>query len=153
MKMNKQHCAPPKDRLSPRIMLLSKLMRQAFNEAVAEQGLFSGQEDIILTLVMNEGLTISELSKILDVSNATASVSVKRMEKSGFIIKKPDKNDARITRLYPTEKAKATTDKITSHMDKMEKRIKTNMTESEAEQLSVLLDSAIENLVTRGEEK
>ena len=123
------------------------------NEAVAEQGLFSGQEDIILTLVINEGLTLSELSKILDVSNATASVSVKRMEKSGFIIKKPDKNDARITRLYPTEKAKATTDKIKSHMDQMEKRIKTNMTETEAEQLSVLLESAIQNLLTRGEEK
>lgn len=153
MKMHTHHCPPPKDRLGPRIMCLSKLMRQTFNEAVAEQGLFSGQEDIILTLVINEGLTLSELSKILDVSNATTSVSVKRMEKSGFIIKKPDKNDARITRLYPTEKAKATTDKIKSHMDEMEKRIKANMTETEAEQLSVFLDSAIQNLLIRGEEK
>lgn len=153
MRIHTNHCPPPKDRLGPRIMCLSKLMRQAFNEAVAEQGLFSGQEDIILTLVMNEGLTLSELSKILDVSNATASVSVKRMEKSGFIMKKPDKSDARITRLYPTEKAKATTDKIKSHMDEMEKRIKTNMTETEAEQLSMLLESAIQNLLTRGEEK
>lgn len=153
MKIHTHHCPPPKDRLGPRIMCLSKLMRQAFNEAVAEQGLFSGQEDIILTLVMNEGLTLSELSKILDVSNATVSVSVKRMEKSGFIMKKTDKSDARITRLYPTEKAKATTDKIKSHMDKMEKRIKANMTETEAEQFSVLLESAIQNLLTRGEEK
>ena len=153
MKMHTHQCPPPKAMIAPRIMCLSKLLRQAFNEAVAEQGLFSGQEDIILTLVINEGLTLSELSKILDVSNATASVSVKRMEKSGFIIKKPDQNDARITRLYPTEKAKATTDKIKSHMDQMEKRIKTNMTETEAEQLSILLESAIQNLLTRGEEK
>lgn len=35
------------------------------------------------------------------------SVSVKRMEKAGFIVKKPDENDARIMHIYPTEKAKA----------------------------------------------
>lgn len=152
MRCKEQDC-PPRNHIAPKIMFLSKLIKKAFNEAVAEQGLFSGQEDIILILVNNEGLTLSELSKALEVSNATASVSIKRMEKSGFISKRPDDKDARITRLYPTDRAKATVDKIQSHMDEMESRIKANISDSDSQQLTLLLETAIQNLLTRGEEQ
>lgn len=153
MGFKKHNSPPPKDMIAPRIMCLSKLLRQAFNEAAAEQGLFAGQQDIVLALVENEGLTLSELAKILEVSTATASVSVKRMEKNGFVIKKPDKRDARITRLYLTEKAKATPEKIMAHMNRMENKLKADMTQEQVFLLSEQLDTAIQNLLTRGEEK
>ena len=58
-----------------------------FNEAVIEQGLFSGQQDILFNIVENEGITLGALAHKLRVATATASVSVKRMEKAGFIVK------------------------------------------------------------------
>lgn len=142
---------PPKEMIGPRVTCLSRLMRQAFNEAVAEQGLFSGQQDIVIVLAENEGITLSELAKMLDVSSATASVSIKRMEKAGFIIKKTDKNDARITRLYPTEKAKQAPENIKKKMDSLETIIKKDMTEQQAQELSDLLEIAIHNMLERGE--
>lgn len=148
----KKHCGPPpRELIAPRVMCLSKLLRQSFNETVAEQGLFSGQQDIVLALVENEGITLSELAKLLDVSSATASVSIKRMEKAGFIIKKADKKDARITRLYPTEKAKQAPENIKNKMDSLESILKKNMTEKQAQQLSDLLELAIQNLLERGD--
>lgn len=148
----RKHCGPPpKEHIAPRIMCLSRLLRQSFNKTIAEQGLFSGQEDIVLALSENEGITINELAKLLDVSGATASVSIKRMEKTGFVIKKADKNDARITRLYPTEKARLAPENIKNNMDSLEAVLKKNMTDEQALELSDLLDLAIHNIIERGE--
>lgn len=145
--MKKHDCGPPPmNMIGPRAVHLAKLIRKSFNEALAEQGLFSGQQDILFTLTENEGITLSDLAGALGVASATASVSVKRMEKAGFVKKKADKNDARIIRLYPTEKAKNAPAKIKEHMDALEDTINEGMTPGQVEQLSVLLDLAINNL-------
>ena len=140
MGFKKHNVPPPRGMIGPRIMCLSRLMRQKFNEAAAEQGLFSGQQDIIFLLVENEGIT------------ATASVSVKRMEKAGFIVKRQDENDARITRLYPTEKAKRAPDNIRKRMDELEKELSRSFTPSEMEMLSDMLDKSICNILERRED-
>jgi DNA-binding MarR family transcriptional regulator len=128
-------------------------MRQSFNQAVSEQGLFSGQQDIVIILTENEGITLSELANILEVSTATASVSIKRMEKAGFVEKRVDENDARITRLYPTDKAKQAPENIRKKMDSLESVIKKGMTKQQSEELSELLEIAIQNMLERGEEE
>lgn len=149
---DKMHNAPPpKGMIGPRAVCLSKQIRCAFNEICNEQGLFSGQQDIVLSLVNNEGMTVSELAKSLNISAATASVSVKRMEKSGFITKRPDEKDARITRLYPTERAKQAPDIIKSKMDSLESIITSGLTQEEIMQLSDLLDRASKNMSKRGD--
>lgn len=153
MKYKKHKSPPPKDMIGARVVCLSKLIRQSFNEAVAEQGLFLGQQDIVLALAENEGITLSDLAKKLDISSATASVSIKRMEKAGFVIKKPDKNDARITRLYPTEKAKLAPENIKKKMNLLESILKKDMTEEQISELSKLLDTAIHNMTERGEKE
>ena len=132
--------------IGPRVVCLSKMTKIALNKAVAEQGLFSGQQDILFLINNNEGITLSELSKELGVAVATASVSVKRMEKAGFIIKKTDQEDARITRLYPTEKAKQAPENIRMKMGVLDETLKNGMTDEEIQTLSALLDRAIENM-------
>lgn len=141
-----KYSAPPANMIGPRITHLSKILRRIFNESLAEQGLFSGQQDILFNVINKEGITLGELAKKLGVSAATASVSVKRMEKTGFIIKKEDKDNARIIRLYPTEKAKSAPEKTREKMDSMEAVIKKGMTEEEQAQLAYLLEKAIQNL-------
>ncbi len=153
MRLKKHHAPPPRGMIGPRIMCLSRLLRQKFNEAAAEQGLFSGQQDIIFLLIDNEGITLSKLAEKLEVSTATASVSVKRMEKAGFILKKQDKNDARITRLYPTEKAKKAPEHIRKRMDALEATLNKNLTPSESEMLTDMLDRVIGNLLERSEDE
>ena len=132
--------------IGPRVGCLSKMTKIALNKAVAEQGLFSGQQDILFLVNNNEGITLSELSEELGVAAATASVSVKRMEKAGFIIKKTDEEDARITRLYPTEKAKQAPENIRKKMDMLDEALKSGMTADEVKTLSDLLDRAIANM-------
>lgn len=148
----KHHGPPPRGDICPRINFLSKLVRQGFNEVLANEGLFSGQEEILFVLQHNCGITLRELSERLDITPATASKSVKRMEKTGFIIKKPDEKDARIIRLYPTIKAMELPERIKEKMDTLENTLKTDMADSEVLLLSDLLERAINNL-KKGDEK
>lgn len=62
-----KHCAPPTDMVGPRITHLSKIIRRIFNESLAEQGLFSCQQDILFAVISKEGITLGELAKRLGV--------------------------------------------------------------------------------------
>lgn len=137
---------PPPDIIGPRVNYLSRLVRSRFNEIIAEEGLFSGQQDILFAIVDNEGITSSELAQNTGVSAATISISVKRMEKAGFIVKKPDEKDARVSRLYPTEKAKAMPAKTQRKMDSLETTLKRGMSEEQILEFSSYLQLAIDNI-------
>ncbi len=138
--------APPEGVIGPRVNYLSRLVRCRFNEVIAEEGLFSGQQEILFAIVENEGLTSSKLSSMVGVSAATISVSVKRMEKTGFIIKKADEKDARIIRLYPTEKAKTLPNNIRLKMDELEKKLCLGLSKEDVLRFSSYLQLAIKNL-------
>lgn len=147
MRQPENKCPPPEGMIGPRVMCLSKMLKKVFNEALAEQGLFSGQQDILFALAHQEGLTIGDLASVLDVAPATASISVKRMEKAGFVTKKPDKNDARVTRLYLTEKGKSAPENVRIKMDSLESIFKNGMSREEIDMISDLLDRATENFI------
>lgn len=141
----------PKHLIGPRVMGLQKLIRQAFNQAASDEGLFSGQQEVLFAVVDNNGITIGELAELIDVSVATASVSVKRMERSGFIRKKADKNDARIVHLFPTKKATNILENIRNKMKNLENTISKGMSEEDVLKLNELLEKARANLIERGE--
>lgn len=130
------------DEIGPRVMELSKYLRKNFNAAVAEQGLFSGQQDILLLLIRQPGMTLGQLSRALGVASATASVSVKRMEKAGFI----EKRDARIVRLYPTSVAEDAPKKIHQKMNAMEQVLTAGMSQEQVLTLAGLLERALQNV-------
>lgn len=146
MKPGHHKSPPPEGIIGPRVNYLSRLLRHRFNNVVNEIGLFSGQHDIILFLLENEGATVSRCAKHLGVTNATASISVKRLEHSGFLVKKADESNARNTNLYLTEKGRNVPEYIREKMDSQEKYITKGMTEEEINALSNLLDRAIQNL-------
>ena len=69
-------------------------------EMLVETGIPRGQAMVLIELCHNQGVTHSELAKILMVSLPTMSNLLKRMEKSGFIERRRDKDDQRVSRVY-----------------------------------------------------
>ena len=123
----KRKQAPPKNLVGPRVSFLSRL--------------------ILFALIENEGITSSKLASSCGVSLPTMSVSIKRMEKAGFILKKPDEKDARIMHLYPTNKAKAVPKNIRAKMDELEAVITKGMDKDTALKFAHYLQTAIDNLL------
>ncbi|MGN0522925.1 MAG: MarR family winged helix-turn-helix transcriptional regulator [Eubacterium sp.] len=152
MSINLKRPEPPeRGIIGARINRISRTLRKSFNQAAAEEGLFSGQQHIILLLKHNEGLTIGQVAEATGVAVATASVSIKRMEKAGLVIRTADEKDARLTKLYLTDKGKAAPEHIREKMDRQEQYITKGLTNEEVMLLSDLLDRVIENLKEKEE--
>lgn len=136
----------PEDKYAPLIIELARLFKRDFLNSFADSGLFPGQEHMIITIEHKEGITVSALAEYFRLSLATVSVSVKRMEKSGFIMRVPDEKDARIAHLYLTDKAKACTSKLQQRCNKQEETITAGMNDEEKKQFYSLLQKAVENM-------
>jgi DNA-binding MarR family transcriptional regulator len=68
-----------------------------------ELGLYRGQPPMLYALWEQEGLAHSELAARLHVRPATITKMLKRMEKAGFVERRPDLEDQRVSRVYLTD--------------------------------------------------
>lgn len=144
----KKCCPPPlkKGVIGPRLGMASRIVRSNFNQAVSDEGLFAGQHDIIMILMRKGEATVSEIAEEIGVAPSTISVSIKRMEKAGFVQKKPSEIDGRINVVHLTEKGKLAPKNIKEKLDAQEKELTKGLTKEETETLSDLLDKLIESL-------
>lgn len=70
-------------------------------------GLYHGQPPMLRALWKQEGLAHSELAAQLHVQPSTMTKMVKRMEKAGFVERKSDPDDQRVSRVYLTDAGRA----------------------------------------------
>jgi len=75
-------------------------------------GLYSGQPPVLRALWKQEGLTHTELAKLLHVQPATITRMLQRMERSGFVQRRPDLEDQRVSRVYLTPAGRAIQDSV-----------------------------------------
>ena len=84
---------------------VARLMRTAFDRRVRGLGLTRSQWLVINRLHRRPGATQSELAEMLEVEKATAGRMVDRMEKKGWVVRRPDAADRRVNRLFLTAEA------------------------------------------------
>ena len=84
---------------------VARLMRTAFDRRVRRLGLTRSQWLVINRLHRRPGATQSELADMLEVEKATAGRMVDRMEKKGWVARRPDASDRRVNRLFLTAEA------------------------------------------------
>lgn len=140
---------PPRGNIGPRIGMIARLEKCAFNKAVAEEGLFSGQHRIIMILKHNGCATIGDIAKQTGTAPSTVSVSIKRMEKAGFVARQTNKDDARKTEIYLTKKGEKAPEHIRAKMESEEEMITKGFNEQEKLVLSDMLDKIIDNFLQK----
>jgi DNA-binding MarR family transcriptional regulator len=72
-----------------------------------EVGLYRGQPKMLFALWEQEGLTHSELAAQSHVRPATITKMLQRMEKAGFVERRHDQEDQRVSRVYLTDAGRA----------------------------------------------
>jgi MarR family transcriptional regulator, organic hydroperoxide resistance regulator len=86
--------------------LLAQICRLHYMRAhvlLEEIGLYRGQPPVLFHLHHQDGLTLTELVARLDVTPATVTKMVQRLERAGFVKRVPDGEDQRVTRVYLTD--------------------------------------------------
>jgi MarR family transcriptional regulator for hemolysin len=83
---------------------------KAFQKALDSElrknvGVTISQWRVIATLVLQPGLTQKEIADKVGIEGATLVPVIDKMEKEGFLKRKPDSKDRRVNRIYLTPKA------------------------------------------------
>ena len=90
------------------VFLLGKAYQKAhgdFKRQLKPFGLTNMQHLVLEGLWYEEGLTASELGRLLILDKATLSGVLDRMTEGGWVVKRQDPEDKRVHRLFPSEKA------------------------------------------------
>lgn len=93
---------PTPERLGHVLNKVCGLRHRRMHALLDELGLYRGQPSMLNALWAGDGLTHSALAVQLNKSPATITKTVKRMEKAGFVERKPDPKDERLSRVYLT---------------------------------------------------
>ncbi|MBN2501144.1 MAG: MarR family transcriptional regulator [Anaerolineales bacterium] len=72
-----------------------------------DSGVHRGQPKLLFALAEEDGLTQTELVKRMQIAPATVTKMITRMEKSGFLKRKRDLKDQRVSRVYLTDAGRA----------------------------------------------
>ena len=124
----------------------TKMHRKLASRVLDEHGFHRGQPPLILALSHQDGRTLSELAEIMEVTPATISNMVKRMEKGGFLIRKQDTHDERVKRVWLTDIGRGKVTDLQATVKEMEQFTFANFTDEEQAQMSHLLQKVIHNL-------
>ncbi|HID90050.1 MAG TPA: MarR family transcriptional regulator, partial [Anaerolineae bacterium] len=86
---------------------ICRLRHRRVHAFLRSLGLHKGQPSLLRALWEQEGLTHTDLARRLCVQPATITKMVSRMEKAGFLERRPDPSDQRISRVYLTPSGRA----------------------------------------------
>jgi MarR family transcriptional regulator, transcriptional regulator for hemolysin len=85
---------------------IARLMRTVFDRRVRDIGLTRAQWLVLTRLYRRPGASQTELAVMLEIDRASAGRMLDRMQKNGWIERRPDGSDRRINRLYLTGEAR-----------------------------------------------
>lgn len=89
-------------------------------ELLEDLGLYRGQPPVLRALWDEDGLTHTELAERLHIAPATITKMIQRMERTGFVQRKPDAADQRVSRVYLTSAGRAIQAQVEAVWAKME---------------------------------
>lgn len=93
---------PTPERLGYLLNKVCGLRHRRMHDLLDDLGLYRGQPSMLNALWAEDGMTHSQLAGRLNKSPATITKTVKRMEKAGFVERRPDPRDERLSRVYLT---------------------------------------------------
>lgn len=95
-----------KEPLGKWISIIYRYSMMHANKFLKDYGINAGQLPFFMNIVKNPGITQEELSKILKIDKSTTAKAVKILCQKGYLTKQTSKEDKRVYKLFPTEKAK-----------------------------------------------
>src|ERR1700754_4003022 len=85
---------------------VARLIRTIFDRRVRDIGLTRAQWLVLTRVYRRPGVSQTELAEMLEIDRASAGRMIDRMERNGWVERRPDRSDRRINRLHLTDEAR-----------------------------------------------
>lgn len=129
-----------------RLQSAARLSRTALAEQLLDQGLYAGQDKIMLALDRENGLTPGQLAEKLGVRPPTITKTINRLAAQGFLEKRPSETDARRAHVFLTESGAEAIRAIERSVQKTERQALKSLDKEEQKALVSLLARVEANL-------
>ena len=130
-------------------MRFDRLIRMYYSRIqsqLAEVGLYRGQPPILMLLYKNDGMSQKEMARALNLSPATMTVTLKRMEKAGLVLREMDEHDQRILRVHLSGKGREMCETGESRIGVVTAELLEGFTLEEQQQLNEYLGRIARNM-------
>ena len=134
------------DEIREHIDKISSQMRRQYSEMLRELDLHVGQDNLLCKLWTANDITQMQLTELLNCEPSTVTNMVKTLEKKGFVYRKKDPVDGRVSRVYLTEKGLAVREPITQIWRKQQDKLLKGLTEENRVLLNEFLQQMEKNL-------
>lgn len=129
---------------------VSRLRRNAFDRLMRPLGVTRSQWWVLAHVSRHDGMMQTELAELLDVGKVTLGGLIDRLEAGGWVVRRPDKVDRRVKRIFLTSR----TDQLFKQMHAAESQLKNDLlkgiTQTECDQLFSILTRMKHNLAKMG---
>ena len=136
-------------RLVKLYLKIGHLHREILDKEVRQTGVYRSQHRILMYLASNPDVSQKEIAHFQGVSTATIAVSLKKLEKAGYIKREVDPADNRCNRIHLTEKG----EKIVTQSHEIFYRVEEKMFQGFDEKELLLLNEYFHRIYQNMEQK
>lgn len=128
------------------LVQIARVQRNLVAAALDDLDIHVGQEHLVYRLAIEEGVSQAQLADALCLDASTVTKMLLRLERDGVVERRPDADDARISRVYLTARGRALVKPVLDVWNEMEERLVQGMSEAERVLLRRLLLQVLSNL-------
>jgi MarR family transcriptional regulator, organic hydroperoxide resistance regulator len=111
-----------------------RAMKEAADLAYRRHGVRNGQQFILMCLWDEDGLTPGEIARRLGLATPTVTRAATRMDAAGLVVRKPHPTDARLVRIYLTDRGLELKKVLDAEMQALSERALGSLSEKEQSQ-------------------
>lgn len=124
----------------------AKKMADAFNERLSKVGITRVQWIALFYLGKKEGISQKEFGELMEIKDSTVARLIDRMENEGYLYRKKDSKDRRITNVYLTEKGKTYREELLPEGEEMAEIFSEGLSKEEIEVFMTVLNKIMSNI-------
>ncbi|MCL2077595.1 MAG: MarR family transcriptional regulator [Oscillospiraceae bacterium] len=125
---------------------VAKLFDVQLRLEMLKNGMRTSYRHLLHPLSLKDGVTQLDLVRITKLKAPTVSTTLRNMEADGLVSRETDKDDARATRVYITEKGREIDKKMRVSGVRLEKIFLNGITPEEKEQVMTILSKMKDNM-------
>ena len=120
-------------------------MKRVIGKKVEDTGIYRSQHRLLMILGKNPDCSQTAIANKLEISPAAVAVSLKKLEKAGYITRSCDAEDNRMNHVVITDKGKKAIDQSILYFQEIEDAMFEGFSQEELETYAAFLGRVIQN--------
>lgn len=130
-----------------RFRRVNRALMRSIEKKVSITQVYRAQHQVLMGIAREPYASQTEIAERMEISPAALAVSLKKLEKGGYIRRNSDATDERKKRLEMTELGERVVSESKKMFQEVEKQMFQGFSQAEMEQLADYMDRMLENLL------